>query len=54
MEGFYKYTEEQGWNYAPNGVFNTNYELTKETKDDFNYPIDGWFWSDVEPEGYVS
>ena len=53
MEGFYKETEE-GWYYAPNGVSAPTYELTKETKDDFIYPIDGWFWSDIEPDGYIA
>jgi len=27
---------------------NANYELRKETKDDYTYPVDGWYWFDSE------
>ena len=27
--------------------------LTKETKDEFNYPIDGWYWFDTLDEALV-
>ena len=39
--------------YGPNFVLNANYELRKETKDQYTYPIDGWYWFDSEEEAYV-
>ena len=50
--GFYKETEE-GWYYAPNGVYSTDYSLVKDKKDTYPYPVDGWRWYDDEPEGFV-
>lgn len=50
--GFYKETSE-GWYFAPNCVSSPTYELLRELKDTYNYPIDDWFWLDVEPIGYV-
>ena len=50
--GFYKETAN-GWYYAPNGVSSPSYDLTKELKDTYEYPVDGWIWSEEEPIGYV-
>ena len=50
--GFYKETEE-GWYYAPNGVYSSDFTLTKDKKDTYSYPMDGWNWYDDEPEGFV-
>ena len=50
--GFYKETEE-GWYYAPNGVYNSDFTLTKDKKDTYTYPMDGWKWYDDEPEGFI-
>jgi hypothetical protein len=47
--GFYMY-EEPTLNYAPNFVLSANYELRKETKNDHEYPIYGWYWFDSEDE----
>ena len=38
--------------YGPNFVLNANYELRKETKDQYTYPTDGWYWFDTEEEAY--
>jgi hypothetical protein len=47
--GFYK--EENGeLLYGPNFVLNKNYELRRETHEQHNYPVDGWFWFDSELE----
>lgn len=46
--GFYKLDGELL--YAPNYVLNANYELTRETKDEHTYPVDGWQWFDSEAE----
>ena len=47
-EGFYK-LEENNWIYAPTFVCAPNYELSKELKDTYTYPIDGWSWYDESP-----
>jgi hypothetical protein len=47
--GFYKY-EEPNLLYGPNFVLDLNYELRKETKNNHEYPIDGWYWFDSEDE----
>lgn len=43
---------------APNFVLNKDYTLFKETKDQYTYPVDGWYWFDSIEEaisvlGYV-
>lgn len=42
-QGFYKY-ESGNLLYGPNFVLSKNFELRAESKDDFVYPIDGWYW----------
>jgi len=49
--GFYK-LEDNNWQYAPNFVDAPNYQLLKENKDTYTYPIDGWYWFDTEQEAY--
>jgi len=48
-EGFYK-NDSGTLLYGPNFVLNVNYELRKETKSDYTYPIDGWYWFDSEDD----
>lgn len=36
--------------YGPNFVLNANYELRRETKNQHEYPADGWYWFDSEEE----
>ena len=36
--------------YWPNFVLNINYELKKEKKDEYTYPVDGWYWFENEDE----
>ena len=48
--GFYKQNEEGEWIFAPNFVFSSEYELRRELKDTYTYPIDGWHWYDGCPE----
>lgn len=48
MSGFYKRTTELL--NAPNSVDAPDYTLSVETKDDHNYPVDGWHWFDTEEE----
>jgi hypothetical protein len=49
--GFYKLDGELL--YGPNFVLNANYELRKETKDVYDYPVDGWHWFDSEGEARI-
>jgi hypothetical protein len=48
--GFYKF-DNGAWLYAPNFVYSPNYTLTKEEKDTYTYPVDGWIWHYTHPEG---
>ena len=45
--GFYKLDGDQLL-YGPNFVINANYELKRENKDQYTYPVDGWYWFDSE------
>lgn len=47
--GFYK-REDENLLYGPNFVVNANYEMYKEEKDSYTYPIDGWYWFDDETQ----
>lgn len=51
-QGFYK-KENDNLIYAQNLVLNSEYQLFKELKDEYNYPIDGWYWFDSEDDAYV-
>jgi hypothetical protein len=56
--GFYKKIQEANEHgvledclvYGPNGVANKNYRLHRTTKDQVQYPVDGWYWFDSEEE----
>ena len=50
-EGFYK-LDNGDWLYAPNFVCAPDFELSKELKDTYAYPIDGWSWYDKQPINY--
>lgn len=50
--GFYKQDGTE-WFYAPNFVYNKTFELLKESKDQYNYPVDGWTWYDEAPQGFI-
>lgn len=47
--GFYKLNEEGVWLHAPNFVSGPNFELVRENKDDYDYPVEGWSWFDESP-----
>jgi len=36
-----------------NFVYTPNFSMTKETKDEFDYPIEGWYWFDSKDEAYL-
>ena len=47
--GFYRQHEDLIWEYAPNFVYAPNYELLRELKDTYDYPVEGWTWYDEQP-----
>jgi len=47
--GFYK-NDDGFLLHGPNQVLNLNYELNREEKNSYLYPIDGWYWFDSEEE----
>lgn len=51
MSGFYKLDGEILL-HGPNFVLNAKYELHAETKDQHQYPTDGWYWFDSDEEAY--
>lgn len=50
--GFYK-NENGQLLYAPNGVISTEYNLEREYKDTYKYPVDGWYWFISEVDAYT-
>ena len=50
--GFYKQAIDGAWMHAPNFVYGFNFELLKENKDTYIYPVDGWTWYDENIEIY--
>jgi hypothetical protein len=46
--GFYK-LEDENWLYAQNFVYAKDFELLRELKDTYTYPVDGWVWLDEQP-----
>jgi hypothetical protein len=49
--GFYKFPEGD-FLYAPHGVSHVYYDLHPDLKDDYNYPVDGWYWFNSENEAF--
>lgn len=47
--GFYKQNEDLTWEYAPNFVYGPSFELIKENKDSYTYPVEGWIWYESDP-----
>jgi len=50
--GFYK-LEENELLYGPNFVLNEGYRLYKANKDNYTYPVDGWYWFADENEARI-
>ena len=46
--GFYKFDGELL--YGQNFVLNVDYTLQRETREQYSYPVDGWYWFDSEEE----
>lgn len=47
--GFYKQNETGEWEYAPNFVYAPTYTLLREEKNNYTYPVDGWYWFESSP-----
>lgn len=47
--GFYK-LDDGLLLYGPNCVSAAEYELVRETHENYQYPIYGWYWFDSEEE----
>ena len=51
MKGFIKITESGEVLFAQNFVSAKDYELLAEKHEEYNYPVDGWEWTDsYEPQ----
>lgn len=50
--GFYKLDGELL--YAPTSVLSASYELYRDQKDSYSYPVHGWTWFDDEAAARVA
>lgn len=50
--GFYK-LDEMDLLCGPNFVKAPSFSLFKEQKDDYVYPVEGWYWFDTESSARV-
>ena len=48
-KGFYK-NDNGTLLFAPNFVESNDFQLYKENKDNYTYPIQGWYWFDTQQE----
>ena len=46
---FYRLQDEQ-LQEAPNFVYAPSYTLSREEKDTYDYPVDGWYWFKYEED----
>ena len=47
---FYSVDEGGSLFYGPNYVLGPGFELRRELKDTYEYPVHGWFWFDSNEE----
>ncbi len=53
-EGFYKINANGGLMYAPNFVYNKNFQLNKDDPDkEAMAEVDGWKWFDTDSNAYT-
>jgi hypothetical protein len=48
--GFYKKQEDGQILYAPNWVEGLDISLVAQNKDQYDYPVHGWYWFESEEE----
>ena len=46
--GFYK--QDGDLLFGPHGVSHADYELHRDRRTEYNYPVDGWYWFNSEAE----
>jgi hypothetical protein len=51
--GFYKLSNDGELYFGPNFVVNKNYELKRELKNNYQYPVGGWYWFDSRDEALL-
>jgi hypothetical protein len=53
--GFYKY-ENGELMYAPNFVCAHDFEIFREQREQYNYPVHGWYWfaSRLDAEHFIT
>jgi hypothetical protein len=47
--GFYR-ADEDALLYAPTTVMGSEFELLRQEKETYEYPVEGWYWFDSEAE----
>jgi hypothetical protein len=53
-DAFYSIDETSGeLVHGPNFVLNMDYELRREHKDTYEYPVHGWYWFDSQEEARI-
>ena len=52
--GFYKKQEDDQILYAPYWVEGLDISLVAQNKDQYEYPVDGWYWFDSEEEAIAT
>lgn len=50
--GFYKFENDELL-YAPNFIESFSYQLNREYKNDYVFPIHGWYWFDTEHDAKI-
>jgi hypothetical protein len=48
--GFYALSDTGRLTYAPNYLTGSGWQLVREDKDTYTYPVNGWVWADSEQE----
>ena len=46
--GFYRH--EDTLLYGPNAIHGPSLNLLRDAKDEYTYPVEGWYWFDSEDE----
>lgn len=50
--GFYKLMDDSTWSYGTK-VYNKDWVLTEETKDELGQPFEGYQWYESAPQAYL-
>lgn len=52
--GFYRlYQDTNSLLFAPHFVTGPNFEIVRENKDSYSYPVEGWYWFNNEQEAKI-